>query len=143
MLWPLGRSKGLFEPPFVQGRSNGLLEPLLGAPKVLERAARAPARCPQGTRRGCSSTCSVPQGRFRGLLKPAQCPRMLQVAVQASCLYHRCAQSGISSPVPERSMRRSRMLLEESVLGYIHCTLVHTTPCMDMHGFTLIYIYIY
>ena len=80
--------------------SKGLLEPLLGIPRVLERAVRAPARCPQGARRGCSSTSSVPPGRSKGLLKPAQCPRMLQVAVRAFGLYHRCAQSGISSHCP-------------------------------------------
>ena len=67
VLWPLGRWKGLLEPPFVpRGRSNGLLEPLLGTPRMLERAAGAPARCPQGARRGCASPRTVPQCARRG-----------------------------------------------------------------------------
>ena len=70
-----------------RGRSNGLLEPPLGAPSALEGAARAPTQWPQSARRGCSSLhlvspsaqrgCSsfnsVPPVCSKGLLKPARC----------------------------------------------------------------------
>ena len=112
VLWPLGRPKtphlpcfghsgarrGCSRPRSVpQGRSNGPLEPPLGAPKTLEGAAPPPARCPQGTRRGCSSPRSVPRWRSQGLLKPARCLRRLQVGAQASAQYPPCVQSAIST----------------------------------------------
>ena len=82
--------------------SKGLLEPPLGAPRALEGAARDFARCPQG---GCSSLLSVP-ACSKWLFKLLVCTTgALRAAFQA--------------PVPERLIRRSRMLHEESVLGYI------------------------
>ena len=74
-LWPLGRPETLPLPCFghsgagraarsvPQGRSNGPLEPPLGAPKAHEGAARLPARCPQGARRGARA---LAQGGRRG-----------------------------------------------------------------------------
>ena len=98
VLWLLGRSKGLLEAP-------------LGAPGALEWAARAPTWCPQNARRGCTNPRSMPPGhskgllepplsalrRSQGLLKPARCPRRLQVGAQASAWYPPCVQSAIST----------------------------------------------
>ena len=93
------------------GRSKGLLEPPLGAPGALEWAARAPtwypqsgrgaarppARCPQGAQRGCSRLLSVP-GCSECLFKLLVCTTG---ALRAAC----------RAPGAERSIRRSRMLL--------------------------------
>ena len=120
----------VFPAPQPLGRSKGLLEP---------------ARCPRGARMGCSSPHSVPPERSKGLLEPPlSAPRELEGAAQA-CSVPQEAPSGCSSlcSVPHvrserhfdhllgaaggaratscvtgRSIRRSRMLLEEPVLGY-------------------------
>ena len=104
MLWPLGRPKTPHLPCFghsgarrgcssawsvPQGRSNGLLEPLRDAPRVLERAARAPARCPRGLEGAARDPAQCPQGApvscsillsvsgcSKWLLKPARCPQL-------------------------------------------------------------------
>ena len=82
-----------------QGRSNGLLEPPLGAPSALEGAARAPTRWPQSARRGCSSLhlvlpsvprgCSglhsVPPVCSQGLLKPARCFMCVHYGISSPC----------------------------------------------------------
>ena len=126
------------------GAQNACSSPL-SASGVLEWAAPAPARCPQSARSSCSSLCSVPPGRSKGLLEPPLgATRALEGAAQA-CSVPQDAPSGCSSlcSVPHvrserhlepllgaaggpratscvtgRSIRRSRMLLEESVLGY-------------------------
>ena len=51
-----------------QSARRGCSIPPLGAPRALEGAARAPARCPQGARSGCSSLLSAP-GCSKWLLK--------------------------------------------------------------------------
>ena len=77
-------------------RSNGLLEPPLGAPKAFEGAARAPARCPRTLEVAAQAS--------------ARCPSALQIAARAPARCPRNAQSGISSPysVPQK---RSSLLL--------------------------------
>ncbi len=102
---PQGRSNGLLEPrsvPPEYSKSKWLLEPPLGAPRALEGAAQA-CSAPQDAPSGCSSLCSAPHVRserhFEPLLGAAGGPRATF-----------CATG--------RSIRRSRMLLEESVLGY-------------------------
>ena len=98
----MGRSSPHLVPP---KRAKGLLGSPLDAPRALEGAARAPAQCPEGALRGCSSLLSVP-GCSKCLFKLLVCTTgALRAAFQA--------------PVPERSMKRSTMLLEGFVLGYI------------------------
>jgi hypothetical protein len=125
-----------------QERSNGLLEPPLGAPralkgpartparcpKALEVAAPAPARCPRGAPSGCSSPCSVPQERSKCHFEPL-------LGATSLLLCHWALEKAF-----EKAVRRICALLHPAVC---HFTLLHSTPCMDMHGFTLVYIYIY
>ena len=133
MLWPVGRSKTLHLPCSGHlGARRGCsshysaphecskepLEPPLSALRALEGLLEPPA--PR----------SVPPGRSKQLLKPAQGPRMLQVAVQASARYPMCAQNSNSNPSSVlqgpssyllghcRSIGRSRMTFKEPLLGY-------------------------
>jgi hypothetical protein len=85
-------------------------------------------RCSQGGRSGCSSPCLVPQA-----------PGALQVVIRAPARCHRGGRACLC--VTGRSIRRSRKLFEESVPCYL--TMLHFTLCMDMHGVTLVHIYIY
>ena len=73
---------------------------LLGAPGALEWAARAPSRCPLGTRRCCSSPHSVAPERSKGLLElpfgaPERSKGLLQPPASTRC--PRCARRGCSS----------------------------------------------
>ena len=96
----------------------------------------------------------MPRGRLKVLFQPAWTPelskRLLKPPLGTCSATTRLALprgSRATSCVTGRSLGRSRMLLEESVLGYTcalwHCALLHTTPYMDVHGLTLVYIYIY
>ena len=129
---PPERSKGLLEPPLgapralkraararsvPQGRSNGLLEPTLGAPRALEGVARAATRCPQGARRGCSSLLGAP-GYSKWLLKPLLGAPHVRSERHFEPLLGAAGGPRATSCITERSRRRSRMLLEESVVGY-------------------------
>ena len=135
--WALERAARARSVP--QRRSNGLLEPPLGAPRALEGAARASTRCPQGARRGCSSLCSVlewvaraptwyPQSARRGCSSrpqgaPSGCSSLCSVPHVRSERHFEPLLGAAGGPratscVTGRSIRRSRMLLEESVLGY-------------------------
>ena len=97
-----------------QGRSNGPLEPPLGAPKALEGAARPPR--------------SMPPGRSKGLLEPPlSAPRALSGAAQA-CSVPQAAPSGCSSLFsvpPVRSERHFDHLLgaAEGRSSYLLCHL--------------------
>ena len=116
---PQRRSKRLFEPASVpQTRSNGLLEPR-----------------------------SVPQGRSKGLPEPASVlQRRSGKAVQACfCATDALKWAARVSHGPQgRPKRRSRNLCEEPVLpGTALCDAslcVTLLLCMDIHGFTLVYI---
>ena len=67
---PQGRSNGPLEPPLgAPKRSQGLHHPPLDAPRALEGAARAPAQCPEGALRGCASLLGAPGGS-KWVLKP-------------------------------------------------------------------------
>ena len=110
-------------------RSKELLEPPLGAPRALEGAARAPARCPQGARSGCSSLLSAP-GCSKWLLKlllgtpcalraafraPARCCR----GPSSYLLYH-CA---LEKAFENAARRVQRTLYIELCVTYLCYTL--------------------
>jgi hypothetical protein len=80
------------------GARMGCSSPCSVPPERSKGLLNPPLGAPRGARRGCSSPRSVRPWRSKRLLKPAQCPGLLQVAAQASAWYPMCAQSGISSP---------------------------------------------
>jgi hypothetical protein len=66
------------------------------APSAPEGAARAPARCPRGARKGRSSPRLVPPKRSKGLLDPSR----LQVGARASARCPPCVQSALKTARP-------------------------------------------
>lgn len=121
-----------------------LLEPPLGALRVLEGAPRSPTRylrafkgaarapsrcprmlkgvawastrCPQCVQRGCSSLLGVP-GCSRWLLKPLHGPHVRSER-HFEPLIGAAGSRRATSWFTGRSIRPSKMLFEESVLGY-------------------------
>ena len=97
-------------------------------------------RCRQCAQKGCSSLlrcCQCAQNGHSGLLWCHQCA---QKACSSPLQCTECAQRGCSSPLFEITIQKcwSRLYSDLS-----HCTLLHFAPCMDMHGFTLVYICLY
>jgi hypothetical protein len=131
---PQGRSKWLLEP----ARSRNALEMAararLGAAGALERAARARSE-PQWRSKWLLKPGSVPQGRTKQLLEPASEPQWrskwpLEPASEPQACKN-YARSYCSEKLPLFACSPN------------HFALLNFASCMDMHGFALVYIYIY
>ena len=102
--------------------------------------APACSGCRQCARKGCSSLlgrCQCDQNGRSGMLRCGQCA---QKGCPSLLRRRQCAQRGFSSVLFEIAVRKSCSRLH---CALSHCTLHCFAPCMDMHGFTLVYIYIY
>ena len=136
-LGPLGAQNGLLRPARVPPvRSKGLFEPA-SAPLVRSRWPLWPApEPPVRSERACLGAASAI--KMAGLA----CSGFGQCAQRGcpSLLWCRqCAQRGFSSVLFEIAVRKSWSRLH---CALSHCTLHCFAPCMDMHGSTLVYIYI-
>ena len=78
---------------------------------------------------------SEPQRRSKSLFKHASELQTLKIAAQAMLRSHLALNIAFKEAV-RRSCPLQRCTL-------CHLTLLHFSSCMDMHGFTLVYIYIY
>ena len=118
---PLERSGSLFKHASVpQRRSKSLFKH---------------ASEPQRRSKSLFQHASEPQRRPKLLFKHASELQTLKIAAQATLLSHLALNIAFKEAV-RRSCPLQRCTL-------CHLTLLHFSPCMDMHGFTLVYIYIY
>ena len=63
------------------------------------------------------------------------------VGAQAACV---ALSSGVVvNTVGRIDLRTLHTLRGQKTVLWVHCTLLCFATCMDMHGFTLVYIYIY
>ena len=112
----------------------------------------SPLRAHLAPRGHCSSPPRAPIGASRPLFEPTsslectvrahfEATWRLEGTVRARVVFERA-----SRPLGA-SKARSNLLLEKCValFCFARCclALLHFTPCMDMHGFAIIYIYIY
>ena len=118
--------------------------------------------CCQCTQKGCSGCLSLircRQGaqnaskRFKNaqkgakslkkapkrLFEPARCRQCARRGCSSLLRCRLCAQRGFSSVLFEIAVRKSWSRLH---CALSHCTLHCFAPCMDMHGSTLVYIYL-
>ena len=136
-LWPLWRSKWPLGPARVllEG-SEGFSGPALAPPVRSKWPLFWPAQ--------------VPPVRSKRLLKPASMLKMpilacsgatsvLKKPARARLSATECAQRGCSSLLFEITIRKCWSRLHSALS---HFTLFRFASCMDMHGFTLVYIYI-
>ena len=106
--------------------------------------------CHQCARKACSSLPQCTECTQRGLFEPAVRDHYSKVLVSVTL----CPEPLYSAPLCSMHghARRCSSLLSEITIrkcgSRLHCALSHCTllcfaTCMDMHGFTLVYIYIY
>ena len=112
------------------------------APPSLAKHRSSPARRRLCARSRCCGACSAPPERSKSLLRACSAPRVRSKSLQRACSV---------PPVRSRTLLRAICALElafeiaqcfNSHATLIHFTVFLITPCMDMHGYALVYIYI-
>ena len=106
----------------------------LGPARVL--LERSEGLCDQNTRSGPLWCRQYAQNSRSDPFWCRKCARKVCSSLLQCC---QCTQSGCSSLLFEITIQKcwSRLYSDLS-----YCTLLHFAPCMYMHGFTLVYIYI-
>ena len=131
--WPLGPARVLLE------RSEGLLGPAW-APPVRSKWPLGPALVPPVRSKRLIEPASALPVRSKWPFWPALVKKCAQKTHSSPLQCTDCAQRGCSSLLFEITIRKCWSRLP---CALSHCTLLHFALCMDMHGFTLVYIYIY
>ena len=141
--FPFGASWGLeFLGFFSPAASKTSLFTILGASQPRKHRS-SPARRRLCARSRCCRACSAPPERSKSLLRTCSAPPVRSQSLQRACSV---------PPVRSRTLLRAICALElafeiaqcfNSHATLIHFTVFLITPCMDMHGYALVYIYIY
>ena len=132
---------GVFAPPFGSSRSSRTfaLLPAQSAPSAAQSASSAAQSAPSAAQSALSAAQSASSAAMSA---PGAAQRASSAAQSASSVPTAC---GFGSGVLFE--RLSRRLFADTDAGLAnalhHLTLLPFTPCMYMHGFTLVYIYIY
>ena len=147
--WPLGPARVLLE------RSEGLFQTCFGATSALEMATLACPGAASALKKAapaCFDAASALKiailacsGAASALRKPARARlsalSALMPPVRSKSLFE------LASMLPVHSKKLFEITIQKC-WSQLHCALTHCTllcvaTCMDMHGFTLVYIYIY
>ena len=130
--WPLGPARVLLE------RSEGLFRACFGAASALEMAALA-----------CPGAASALKKAAQACFDAASALKIAILACSGATSAHKKPARACLSALSALKEACSSLLFEITIQkcwsrlhsALSHCTLLHFAPCMDMHGYTQVYIY--
>ena len=96
--------------------------------------------CRQCARKGCSGLLRRRQCAQSSRSGPLWCRQCARKVCWSSLQCRQCTQRGCSRLLFEITIQKCWSRLH---CALSHCTLLFFATCMNMHGFTLVYIYIY
>ena len=118
-------------------RSEGLFRACFGAASALKIAALACPGAASALKKAAQACFDAASALKMAILACSGATSALKKPARARFSATECAQRGCSSLLFEITIQKcwSRLYSDLS-----HCTLLHFAPCMDMHGFTLVYL---